>query len=91
MAPGCVGLWAWVRSDLRRTCRGVERSDGQDAVDGSFSVGQFREFHRRKAPEVGGFVYDVQVSTLSVVAGPSTSFIKLWLPIPLANWRLDAW
>jgi len=44
MVPGCVGLWAWARSDLRRTCRGVGRSDGQDAVDGSFSVGQFREF-----------------------------------------------
>jgi hypothetical protein len=44
MVPGCVGIWAWGRSDLRRTCRGVGRSDGQDAVDGSFSVGQFREF-----------------------------------------------
>ena len=42
---------------------------------------------REEGPRSGGFVFDVQVSTLSVVAGPATSFI-LWLPFPLANWRL---
>jgi hypothetical protein len=52
MVPGCVGVWAWARSDLRRTCRAVERSNGQDAMDGSFSVGHFREF-QEEGPRSG--------------------------------------
>lgn len=74
MVPGCVGRWARPLFHLRRTCRGVDRSDGPDAVDGSFSVGQFGEFQEEgpRSEEI------TCLYALSVVAGPATSFIYIY-------------